>query len=103
MRFDGKVALVTGAASGIGAAVAELFAKEGADVVGVDIAGDDQQVLKCDVSSPDDVHRVVQHAVDTYGGLDVLLNVAGVQRFNRIADVTLDEWHRNIGVNLTGP
>jgi NAD(P)-dependent dehydrogenase (short-subunit alcohol dehydrogenase family) len=103
VRFEGKVAIVTGAASGIGAAVAEKFTAEGAQVVGVDIAGDGEQVRRVDVTSPEQVQGIVAQTVEEHGGLDVLLNVAGVQRFNRVADVTLDEWHRNIGVNLTGP
>ena len=103
MRFAGKVAFVTGAASGIGAATVQRFADEGADVIGVDIAGDGEKVLRCDVSDADSVRAAVDAAVSRHGGIDVVVNAAGVMRFNRIADVTLDEWHRHIAVNLTGP
>jgi NAD(P)-dependent dehydrogenase (short-subunit alcohol dehydrogenase family) len=102
-RFAGKAVFVTGAASGIGAATARKFADEGADVVGVDIAGDDEKVLRCDVTDPISVRAAVDTAVQRHGGIDVVVNAAGVMRFNRIADVTLDEWHRHLSVNLTGP
>ena len=102
-RFTGKVAFVTGAASGIGAATAQRFADEGADVVGVDIAGDGERVLKCDVTSAGSVGAAVDEAVRRHGGIDIVVNAAGVMKFNHIADLTLDEWNRHIAVNLTGP
>jgi meso-butanediol dehydrogenase/(S,S)-butanediol dehydrogenase/diacetyl reductase len=102
-RYTDKVAFVTGAASGIGAAVAAKFAGEGATVVGVDIAGDGVQVLKCDVSSPESVQQAVAGALEQYGGIDVVVNAAGVMRFNHLSDVSFDEWQRHIAVNLTGP
>src|SRR3954454_8156884 len=98
-RFAGKVVFVTGAASGIGAATAHKFADEGATVVGADIAGDGEQILKCDVTSPDSVQEATGSAVDRHGGLDVVVNAAGVMKFNHLADVTLDEWNRHIAVN----
>src|SRR3954463_11290181 len=101
--FTEKVVLVTGAASGIGAAVAAKFGDEGAHVVGVDIAGDGAQVLKCDVTSPESVQQAVDTAVERHGGIDVVVNAAGVMKFNRLSDVTIDEWNRHIAVNLTGP
>jgi NAD(P)-dependent dehydrogenase (short-subunit alcohol dehydrogenase family) len=103
MRFTDKVVLVTGAASGIGAATAEKFAAEGAQVVGLDIAGDGVQVVKCDVTSPESVRQAVETAVQEHGGIDVVVNAAGVMKFNRLVDVTLDDWNRHIAVNLTGP
>src|SRR3954454_5513574 len=102
-RFAGKVVFVTGAASGIGAATAHKFADEGATVVGVDIAGDGEQVLKCDVTSPDSVQQAIDTAVERHGGIDVVVNAAGVMKFNRLADVSFDEWNRSVAVNLTGP
>jgi NAD(P)-dependent dehydrogenase (short-subunit alcohol dehydrogenase family) len=103
MRFAGKVALVTGAASGIGAATAQRFADEGADVVGLDIAGDGDKVLRCDVSDPGSVRAAIDEAGRRHGGIDVVVNAAGVMHFNRIADVTIEEWQRHLAVNLTGP
>jgi NAD(P)-dependent dehydrogenase (short-subunit alcohol dehydrogenase family) len=103
MRFTDKVVFVTGAASGIGAAVADKFTAEGAQVVGVDIAGDGAQIVKCDVSSPESVQQAVDTAIQQHGGVDVVVNAAGVMKFNRINDVTLDEWNRHLAVNLTGP
>jgi meso-butanediol dehydrogenase / (S,S)-butanediol dehydrogenase / diacetyl reductase len=101
MRFDGKRVFITGAASGIGAATAELFRKEGADVVGVDIApGDD--VVHCDVTDPASVTAAMAGAVERLGGLDVCCNVAGINIFARIGDLTLELWNRTLAVNLTG-
>ena len=102
MRFDGKVALVTGAASGIGAATATLFRDEGADVVAVDVA-DADGVLPGDVTDPASVRSFVNAAIEQYGGIDVVANVAGIVRFAHVEDVALDDWQQHLAVNLTGP
>jgi NAD(P)-dependent dehydrogenase (short-subunit alcohol dehydrogenase family) len=102
-RFDGKIALVTGAASGIGAATAALLGQEGATVVGLDLAGDGAAILRADVTDPASVAEAVATAVERHGRLDVVVNCAGIFRFGRVEDVTLDEWQRHLAVNLTGP
>ena len=102
MRFVGKVALVTGAASGIGAATAALFRNEGADVVAVDVAAADD-VQHGDVADPESVRSFVTAAIDRYGGIDVVANIAGIVRFAHVEDITLDDWHKHLAVNLTGP
>src|SRR5258708_2560904 len=102
MRFSGKRVFVTGAASGIGKATVDLFAREGADVVGVDVAGG-AGVLHCDVSQPAEVQQAIATTVERLGGLDICVNVAGINHFAKIDDLTLDVWHRHIAVNLTGP
>src|SRR6476620_4460178 len=86
-RLDGKVALVTGAGSGIGWATAKLFAAEGARVVCADVSGteadaaeaigDAAVAVRADVTSASDVQRMVGAAVERFGGLDVLFNNAG--------------------------
>jgi NAD(P)-dependent dehydrogenase (short-subunit alcohol dehydrogenase family) len=101
-RFEGKRALVTGAAGGIGRAMVDLLAEEGADVVGVDLREADG-VRACDVSSPESVSAVVAGAAEELGGLDVLVNVAGVDQFRRFEDLDVATWERHLGVNLTGP
>jgi len=100
-RFTGRVALVSGAASGIGAAVADRLVEEGAAVVRADITASDQG-FRCDVTDAASCAAAVEHTVTTHGRLDVLANVAGVGGAAAIGDVDPDEWRRVIEVNLTG-
>jgi len=102
MRFSGKRIFVTGAAAGIGEATAKLFRDEGAHVVGVDVA-DAEGVAFCDVTDPSSVTAAMDAAIAELGGLDVLANVAGVNWFSKVDDITLELWNRHLAVNLTGP
>jgi meso-butanediol dehydrogenase/(S,S)-butanediol dehydrogenase/diacetyl reductase len=102
MRFDGKVALVTGAASGIGAATAALLEEEGATVVRLD-AREADRVDPCDVRDPAQVQAAVREAVARHGGIDLVANVAGVIRFSRFDEITPELWQLQLDVNLTGP
>lgn len=107
--LEGRVAIVTGGASGIGRATALLFAKEGAKVVVADIdaAGAESTAKECggtavqaDVSNPEDCARIVRTAVDTFGGLHVLFNNAGIIRRTTALDLEVEEWDRVMAVNV---
>jgi len=101
-RFEGKRALVTGAAGGVGRSTVDLLREEGAAVVGVDLR-ETEGVRACDVSDPASVTAAVADAVEELGGLDVLVNVAGIDQFRKFEDLDVDTWNRHLGVNLTGP
>lgn len=102
MRFEGKRVFVTGAASGIGAATVELFRREGAAVAGVDIA-QGADVSACDVADPTSVANAMEAAVARLGGLDVCVNVAGINVFSKFEDLSLALLNRHLAVNLAGP
>jgi NAD(P)-dependent dehydrogenase (short-subunit alcohol dehydrogenase family) len=100
-RFEERVALVSGAAGGIGASVAERLTAEGAAVVAADLHPPAGGVV-CDVTDPDAVTSAVAETLRRHGRLDVLANVAGIGKARRIGDLPVAEWRRIIDVNLTG-
>ena len=115
-RLSNQVALVTGAAGGIGQAMIQRLAQEGADIVAVDIDmafaadtirrvnafGRKIEALQADVTQPADIARIVRHTVDHLGRLDILMNNAGVMRFQEILEITPEDWDFVCNVNLKG-
>jgi glucose 1-dehydrogenase len=115
MRLTDKVAIITGAAGGIGKACAERFLQEGAKVIIADIKGDDLtrtagelgppenlRAVKVDVTKRADVERLVTTAVESFGRLDIMFNVAGIARKQELLDITEQDFDDVIGVNLKG-
>src|SRR5438067_670877 len=116
MRLKGKVAIITGAGSGIGKAIAEMYAKEGAKVVcaghhvascqatakEIAEAGGQAVAVAADVSKAADVGAMVQVAVKKYGQLDILVNNAGVVEMVSLEEMAEEQWDQVIDVDLKG-
>jgi NAD(P)-dependent dehydrogenase (short-subunit alcohol dehydrogenase family) len=103
VRLAGKVAIVTGAASGIGRATADLFAREGAKVIAADINAA-EGLVAADAGSDADVQGLVDLAVREYGGLDIFFANAGISGgLKSIFDQDADDWAEVVRVNLIGP
>ena len=118
MKLSGKTAIVTGAGSGMGRAIAKLFAEEGARVVAFDLnedavqavvdeikaAGGEVLGIAGNVTNQTDTDKLVDAAKDTFGSVDILVNNAGIMdNFMTVGEVTDELWDRVLGVNLTGP
>jgi NAD(P)-dependent dehydrogenase (short-subunit alcohol dehydrogenase family) len=104
-RLEGKVCVITGAASGIGAETARLFAEEGARVVGIDIraGAEGELLLEADVSDEEQVREMYERAHEEMGRIDVLFNNAGISPDDDVSvlDTSLEAWQRVQDVNLT--
>ncbi len=114
-ELDGKVAVITGAASGIGRATAELFIAEGAKVVVADVneeagqqlsaeLGDNALFMRTDVANPEELQALVNGAIDTFGGLHIMFNNAGISgaQYDRFLDDPFDDFDKVVGVNWLG-
>ena len=116
MRLEGKIALITGAGSGIGEATALRFANEGAKVVICDVDienanrvageikanGKEAIVIKTDISKKDEVENMIKQIVDQFGKLDILVNNAGINRDAFAKKMTEEQWDAVININLKG-
>lgn len=115
-RLEGKAAIVTGAGRGFGTEIAELFARQGARVVAADVDGASAEATarrileadgeavgqQADVTSAADAEALVAAAVELFGGLDVLVNNAGVASAGSVCEVTEQEWDRVMAINVKG-
>ncbi|MGN6167659.1 MAG: SDR family NAD(P)-dependent oxidoreductase, partial [Solirubrobacteraceae bacterium] len=111
MTLEGRVAIVTGAAQGIGRAIAERLKSEGANVAVVDLNGGgagevasqlDGLAIPADISSEGDAHRMARETLDQYGKIDILVNAAAIVPFVPWDEVDFAYWRRLLSVNLDG-
>ena len=105
-EFDGLVAVVTGSASGIGAATVALLRSRGATVAGLDVAADRDEIsdlaVTCDIGDTASVEAAIAAVVERYGRLDILINNAGIGATGDVTAHDDDEWHRVLDVNVVG-
>ncbi len=111
-ELEGKIAVITGAGSGMARASTRVFVREGAKVLAADVSGREEETaaelgdavvpFHCDVSTESDVEAMFAAALDTFGRVDAVLNVAGLGAGGMLADTTLDEYARIFSVNLQG-
>ena len=111
-ELQGKIAVITGAGSGMGRAACKIFVREGAKVVAADISGGEKETAKalganvlpvhCDVTQEAEVEATMRAAIDNFGRVDAVLNVAGIAGAAMLADVTQEHYDRFMEVDLRG-
>jgi NAD(P)-dependent dehydrogenase (short-subunit alcohol dehydrogenase family) len=111
-ELDGKVAVITGAGSGMARAASQVFVREGAKVLAVDVSGRQKETadalgdavvpFQCDVSDESQVEAMFAAALETFGKVDAVLNVAGIADAQALADVTMEHYDRLMDVDLRG-
>src|SRR5205085_2916623 len=105
MELQGKVAIITGGAAGIGAACVECCLREGAQVMIVDRkapAGGNAAFISADISNATDADRAVAATVEKFGGVDILVNNAAIQTYGDAVTTTEEIWDRTMNINLKG-
>ncbi|AWR96878.1 glucose 1-dehydrogenase [Acidianus sulfidivorans JP7] len=104
LNLENRVAVITGGSKGIGKSIAEIFKKEGCNVVIFDIekSSDDIDFIKVDVSKKDEVIKGINYVVEKYGRIDILVNNAGVESYGSVHEVSEEEWDRIMNVNVKG-
>lgn len=114
MLLEGKVAVITGSAQGIGRSIAERYVEEGAHVVIADIdedagtatagaLGDRAIFSRLNVIETQSINQTLQRCVAVFGGVDILINNAGINAAKLVVELSRDEWERVLSINLTGP
>ena len=103
MDFQGKIALVTGASSGMGAETARLLSDGGARVFGAQRGLSDFEDIAVDFGDPSSPEKAIEHIAKATGQLDILVNNAGVMREGTVEETSLDDWHLQMQINLTAP
>lgn len=116
-KLEGRIAVVTGAASGIGRGIAAAFAREGADIVVADLVGPDDAAVvlaeiaeagtrgvfvRTDVSDESSVREMARRALEEFGRVDILVNNAGIFTESLLEDISVEEWDRVVDTNLRG-
>jgi NAD(P)-dependent dehydrogenase (short-subunit alcohol dehydrogenase family) len=111
-ELEGKVAVITGAGSGMGRAATEVFVREGAKVLAVDISGREEETAaavgdavvaqRCDMTDEAQVEAAFARALEAFGRVDAVLNSAGIAGASALADVTMEEYDRMLDVDLRG-
>ena len=101
--FQGKIALVTGASSGMGAETARLLSDGGARVFGAQRGLSDFEDIAVDFADPSSPKKAIDHIAKATGQLDILVNNAGVMREGTVEETSLDDWHLQMQINLTAP
>jgi len=106
MKLENKIAIVTGACSGIGKAIAEEFLKQGAfvvfsDINEIEINSENSIFIKCDVSKSEEVNNLVEETIKKFGKLDIMVNNAGIGTVGDVLSTNDDDWNKIISTNLS--